>query len=351
MEVDRERERSDFEESFGAVPHEIAMRSLQPKLSTVVYQAEQLQWNPDAVYDLFGNDGLLTTQIAINAKDHVAWFVTVEENPVRWGQFSNFGEVVHHLFVIHAEPEKGLLYINSSNNESLHREVAQAIGGPDVSLIRGDVVYRVLHPLERRIPINVGLLDAVNRNRRFSMHVGADVLEGFGPGAAQKSKTNIFAHGYAAGSRASFGASRKGRIWSHKVAYNLLDWVTWAESVGALLTDESISVASVMEGFIIPKAAVERPPLVPLGVEWPYTLLASTSEARQVEFGGESVPLLDLDLGIVEPQPDGPIAFEVRSPSWSLTYEITFGAGGPTISARGPDAEIRLRDGREALAD
>lgn len=63
------------------------------------------------------------------------------------------------------------------------------------------------------------------------------------------------------------------------------------------------------------------------------------------------MPLLDLDLRIVEPQPDGPIAFEVRSASWSLTYDITFGAEGPTISARGPDAEIRLRDGREALAD
>ena len=349
-EVDREFARSEFEKSFGAVPHEVAMRSLQPKMSTVVYQAEELQWNPDAIYDLFGSGGLLTTQIAINAKDHVAWFVTAEKSPVPWGQFSNFTEMVHHLFVIHAEPDKGLLYINSSNNESLHREVARAIGGPDVALIKGDVVYRVLEPLKRRVPINVGLLDAVNRNRRFSMHVGADVLEGFGPTAAQKSKTNIFAYGYAEGARASFGASRKGRIWSYKVAYNLLDWVMWAESVGARVTDDSISVDSVMDGFIIPRAAVERPPLVPLGIEWPYTLLGSTSEARQVEFGDESVPLLDLDLRVVEPQPDGPITFEVRAATWSVTYEITFGAEGPTVSARGPDAEIRLRDGREALA-
>ena len=44
----RARDRSEFEESFGAVPNEVAMRSLQPKMSTVVYQADQLQWNPDA---------------------------------------------------------------------------------------------------------------------------------------------------------------------------------------------------------------------------------------------------------------------------------------------------------------
>ncbi len=350
-EVDRERDRSDFESSFGAVPNEIAMRSLQPKMSTVVYQAEQLQWNPDAIYNLFGEDRLLTSQIAINEKDCVAWFVTAEQIPVKWGQFSHFGEVVYHLFVIHAQPDNGLLYINSSNNESLHREVAKAVGGPGVSLIRGDVVYRVMHPIMRRVPINVGLLDAVNRNRRFSMHVGADVLEGFGPGAAQKSKTHIFAYGYAESSRVSFGASRKGRIWSHRVAFNLLDWVTWAESVGALLTDDSITVASVMEDFVIPTAALERPTLVPLGVEWPYELLASTSEARQVEFQRESVPLLDLDLSIVDPRVDGPIAFEVRSPMWTLNYEMTFGEEGPAVSARGHDAEIHLPKGQINLAE
>ena len=328
----------------------IAIRPhLQPKMSTVVYRAEQLQWNPDAIYELFG-EGLLTRQIAINERDYVVWFVTAEQMPVSWGQFSNFNEIVYNLFVIHAQPDKGLLYINSSNNESLHREVAEAIGGRDVSLIRGDVVYRVLHPIMRRVPINVGLLDAVNRNRRFSMHVGADVLEGFGPLAAQKSKTNIFAYGYAGGRRVSFGASRKGRIWSYSVADNLLDWVTWAESVGALLTDDSISVTSVMDGFIIPTFAVERPPLVPLGVEWPYTLLASTSEARQVEFQGESVPLLYLDLSIVEPQLDGPIAFEVRSATWALAYEMTFGTEGPIVSARGPDAEICLPKRQIGLA-
>ena len=350
-EVDRERDRSDFEGSFGTVPHEVAMRSLQPKMSTVVYRADQLKWNPDAIYELIGEESLFTKQIAINEQNYVVWFVTEEKIPVRWGQFSNFDEVVHHLFVIHAQPDKGLLYINSSNNDSLHQEVAEAIGGPDVSLISGDVVYRVLHPIKRRVPTNVGLLDAVNRNRRFSMHVGADVLEGFGPGAAQKSKTNIFAHGYAGGSRVSFGASRKGRIWSHRVADNLLDWVTWAESVGALLTDDLISVASVMNGFVIPKFVEERPDLVPLGIEWPYTLLARISEARQVEFRGRSIPLLDLDLSIVEPRLDGPIEFKVSSAIWDLSYEMTFGKEGPTVSARGPDAEICLSKGRIGLAE
>ena len=305
------------------------MRSLQPKMSTVVYQAEPLHWNPDAIYDLFGEEGLLTSQIAINEKECVAWFVTAERIPVKWGQFSNFDEVVYHLFVIHAQPEKGLLYINSSNNESLHREVAEAVGGPGVSLIRGDVVYRVMHPIKRRVPINVGLLDAVNRNRRFSMHVGADVLEGFGPGAAQKSKTNIFAYGYSDGKRVSFGASRKGRIWSYRVAFNLLDWVTWAQSVGDLLTDESIAVDSVMENFVIPNRSLGE------ATDGAARNRMAIRAARQHQRGapGEvpeaSVPLLDLEPTIVDPRVDGPIAFEVESPTVDSCLRDDFRRGGP----------------------
>lgn len=350
-EVGREQDRSEFESSFGSVPSEVALQSLQPKMSTVVYRSEALEWNPDAVYDLFGEEGLLTRQIAINAKDHVTWFVTEQKTPVRWGEFSTFGELVHHLYVIHADIDNGLLYVNSSDNSSVHKEVAEAIGGAGVALIRGDVVYRVLHPIARRVPTNVGLLDAVNRNRRFTMHVGADVLEGFGPGAAQKSKTNIFAHGYAAGGRVSVGASRKGRVWSHRVAYNMLDWVRWAEAVGATLIDESISVESVMAGFIIPTAAVLRPPLVPLGIEWPYTLIGNTSEARQVKVDGVSHPLLDLDLALTAWEPDGAITFEVRSDDWTVAYEMTFGDSGPIVRATGADAEIELVKGPRSLSD
>ena len=49
--------------------------------------------------------------------------------------------------------------------------------------------------INRLVPTNVGLLDVRNRSRRFSMHVGADVSEGFPLAEAQtKTKTNIFAY-------------------------------------------------------------------------------------------------------------------------------------------------------------
>ncbi len=351
-EVEYEQARTDFDAGFGQLPTEVAIRSIQPKMSTVIYRSSTLTWDPNRVFDVFEENSLLTKQIAINAAEKVAWFVTAEETPVRWSDFSTFTEVVHHLYVLHADEAAGLLYINSSNNDSVHQDLAKAVGGEKAELIRGDVVYRVLAPIRRRVPTNVGLLDAVNRNRRFTMHAGADVLEGFGPGAAQKSKTNIFAYGYAEQSRVSFGASRKGRIWSHKVARSILDWVRWARDVGTVVTDESIGLATVMSGFIIPEAATSRPKLVALGVEWPHDIGLSTSEARQVSHGGTSHPLIDLDLVIRTFTRDDPIEFDVVSDDWSLRYVFTFNDDGPAVVAVGSDATVSLpRGGSASLAD
>jgi superfamily II DNA or RNA helicase len=349
-EVAQEQERSDFEAGFGSVPTEVAMRSIQPKMSTVVYRSPNLEWNPERVLDVFGDEDLLTKTIAVNGAQHVLWFVTAERTPVPWGEFTTFTEMVHHLYVVHCDLDKGLMYVNSSYKESVHEALARAVGGADVQLIKGDVVYRVLGRVQRRVPTNVGVLDAVNRNRRFSMHVGADVLAGFGPGAAQKSKTNIYAHGYLNGSRVSFGASRKGRVWSHRVAPDLLTWVNWCRSVGETLIDETISIDSVMGGFIIPTAAILRPELVPLGIEWPFSIIGTVSEARQVTYQGTAWPLIDLDLAITSFTTDGPIEFEVRSDDWSVEYRMSFEQDGPAVAPTTIDAEIALPKGSVPLS-
>ena len=84
-EVGREKERSDFERAFGSLPREIAMRSIHPKMSTVTYRSSsQLAWEPENIYDLF-EDRLLTSNLGINNKDKVVWWVSEEAVPVRWG--------------------------------------------------------------------------------------------------------------------------------------------------------------------------------------------------------------------------------------------------------------------------
>ena len=348
--VESEREKTEFDRAFTQVPNEIAIGSLRPKMSTVMYLADELEWNPDAVYDLYG-DVLHTHPIAINHRDRVLWFVTAESQPVPWGDVLDLSEVVHHFHLVHCDLDTGRLYINSSNNDSVHEALAKAIGGEGVKLVKGKEVYRILSKVSRRVPTNIGLIDAVNRNRRFMMLVGDNVIEGFGPTAAQKTQTNISAYGYNGSSRVTYSAARKGRVWSHAVARNLLDWVRWATDVGEVLTDDTITFESVMDGFLIPTFVTERPPLVALGIEWHHDVVWNTSEYRTVIAANVEVPIIDLSLEITDWSDSGPIKFAVVSDDWSLAYSMTFDDDGPRCSADGDDAVVRTRRMDEPLSD
>jgi len=350
-EVEREKQRSDFEVAFNSLPREVAMRSIHPKMSTVTYtSATKLSWEPEKIYDLF-EDRLLTTQLGINNKDQVVWWISEESTPVRWGDFANFMEVIHHLHVVHVDSKAGFLYINSSNNTSLHEDIAKAIGGEDVGLISGDTVYRILAGINRRVPTNVGLLDAVSRTRRFSMHVGQDVLAAWTGEGGTKMKTNIYAHGFANRRAVSFGASRKGRVWTHEEARDVHDWVQWAQKVGPIVTDDTIDLESVMSGFLLPEPATERPPYVPLAIEWPYELVATLSEMRRVTHEGEAFSLLDSELRLTTHTDDEPLRFEIVTPGWTLEYEYCFHKEEPPdVRAVAEDARIETIKGSGSLA-
>lgn len=349
--VGREKERSEFELGFGTLPREIAMRSVHPKMSTVTYQSStSLTWTPERIYDLF-EDRLLTTRLGINNARSVVWWVSREAVPVRWGEFASFNELVHHLYVVHLDEEGGFHYINRTNGGSLHEDIAQAVGGSNVSIVKGETLYRILAKVHRRIPTNVGLLDSVSRNRRFSMHVGQDVLTAWKGEGATKMKTNIFAHGFHEGRAVSFGASRKGKVWSHEQARDIHDWVKWVRKVGPAITDETVSLESVMAGFLLPQPATERPAHVPLAIEWPYQITATLSETRSVSYGSGSFPLLETELQLSDHAETGPLRFWVVTAEWKLEFEFVFHPSAPPeIVPVADDGQITTPAGSVSLA-
>lgn len=350
--VGREKERTEFERAFRSLPREIAMPSVHPKMSTVTYRSPTgVRWSPEKIYDLF-EDRLLTTTLGINNKDKVVWWVSREATPVRWGDVASFNELVHHLHLVHVDTEAGFLYVNSTNNASLHEDIAKAVGGEDVAVVAGETLYRILGKVQRRVPTNVGLLDSVSRNRRFSMHVGQDVLAAWRGEGATKMKTNIFAHGFIEGRAVSFGASRKGRVWSHEQARDIHDWLRWVRDVGPAITDESISLDSVMAGFLLPQPATERPAFVPLAIEWPYQITATLSDARTVNYRDRSHALLETELRLVGHHASGPLRFSLVTPTWQLEYEFVFHQNDPpTIRPIGDDGQIMTSGRTSSIAD
>jgi hypothetical protein len=260
-------------------------------------------------------------------------------------------QTTYELFVLYWDRNRGLMYINCSNTGSVYEALAKAVTSPETSIVRGETVYRSMAQLTRLVPTNVGVLDIRNRSRRFSMHVGADVSEGFPRAEAQtKTQTNIFANGYDGGNRITIGASLKGRIWSYRVADSIKQWVSWCDQIGSKVIDEGISIDEVMRGFIRPRIVESRPPYVPLAIEWPWTIYLSLTEELRVEQEGRTFPVVDTDLVVLEHSDQGDISFDVRTPDWSVRYRMKFGDRGISYEPEGEGAWVVTQRSRVALS-
>lgn len=347
-----ERDLDEFENAFGVLPDEVPIRTLEPKMSTVVYRTNCTEWTPEAIVGLVGAENLITDPIAVNEDHHVAWFVVERRQPVQWADLDSFEEVSFDLFVVYWDRARQLLYLNSSDKGSTHNDLAQTVSAGTANLIKGEAAYRVMARVDRLVPTNVGVLDVRSRSRRFSMHVGADVIAGFTEAESQtKAKTNIFAFGFESGQRVSVGASLKGRVWSYRAAPTLKHWVDWCDHVGPKMADDTISIDEVMRGFIRPQTLEGRPELVALALEL-WEPLLSTSEELRVRSGDADAPLVDLDLRIVDHATTGLVAFVASADGMSARYNLDLSDGSMSFAAAGAELQVfSRRGGARPLSD
>jgi Type III restriction enzyme, res subunit/Helicase conserved C-terminal domain len=190
--VDEQQELSDFEDGFTSLPEQVALRSLLPKMSTVVYRCPSSDWEPHNIVEYFGEQNILTQPIGINTQAGVAWCVLERHLDVTWGDLKTIENVSYELYVIYFDAKRQLLYINNSANDGVFQELAEAVVGNEAKRFSGSSVYRVMADINRLVPTNVGVLDARDEFRRFSMHVGSDVTASFSQAeAGTKTQTNI----------------------------------------------------------------------------------------------------------------------------------------------------------------
>jgi hypothetical protein len=283
---------------------------------------------------------------AVNRGQRVMVFVTQEHEPIQWGDIKGIQDTVYDLYLVHWNADRSLLFIHSSNNDSLHESMAKAVGGSDAELIRGEQVYRALHGIQRLILMNLGLSHTVSRTVRFTMHVGGDIGEGLTQAHLEgKKKSNIFGRGYENGDRASVGCSHRGRIWSYRIAEDISEWVEWCHHIGAKLLDNHISADDILQHVIIPRQITERPALVPLAIEWPEEFLRRDEDAVRLEIGSETAYFYDVGLELVDYSTHGPIRFQVFTETSSAEYEVRIGATAVEYVPTGRN-EVYVKVGR-----
>jgi hypothetical protein len=237
-------------------------------------------------------------------------------------------ELTYQLYVLYFDPLNRLLYINNSANDGVFEDLAAAVLGAGAERFTGSTVYRVMADIQRLVPTNVGVLDAHDQFRRFSMHVGSDVTASFSQAeAGTKSQTNISGGGYRDGESVSISASLKGRIWSHATATSLKHWRDWCDSIGEKLLDDSISIDKVIGQFILPQRLVDRPEGVLLAIEWPWQLRLLQTDNVRLAYGETTYEAINADLVPDTTSAVGPFRFTVKTPGWEVGYEAAIEAG------------------------
>lgn len=266
---------------------------LRPKFSVVTYRASEFK--PRRFH----------RAVPVNTEVHRVWlhdesstlyYVTKTEPPVRWTRAQSIQDREWHLYVVHYDDELGLLFIHSSEKSCLHENLAKVVGGQDVSLVRGDSVFRTLSGINRLQFQNVGVTKHARRNLRFAMYTGADVRQALEISQTVGSTKSVLqGAGYESGLPVAIGCSFKGRVWS-KERGTIAHLTKWCKRVGAKLIDSAISTDEILQNVLVPEEITQFPEATVLTLEWPLEILQQQEERVQLIRDGIENPLSYFDL-------------------------------------------------------
>ena len=338
--TERADEISEFEASFVDNPPDVPVGLLEPKMSARAFATATVDWDPLAARAVYG-DSILDGLISVNRDDTIAWFVIETVSDLRWGDIPSLRATDYTLVVLFLDRAQSLLYVHCSDTKRNLDDLIEAVVGHEPVPVNGYDTFKVFAKLDRLVPTNIGLLDARDRDKRFSMHVGSDVETALTEAErTHKANTHVAAKAFQGGERVTIAAALSGRFWSMRTASNLAEWRRWCHDQGAKLRDRSVDVRSLFRDMIIPADVKERPPYPFLAVEWPWELYVGTGTSSRVSYDGSGVPLTDAGLSIDHYGVDGPLRFSVVTPTWELPYEGRFGSTGVHYRALGDEATV-----------
>jgi len=134
-------------------------------------------------------------------------------------------------------------------------------------------------------------------------------------------KSVLSGTGYENGEKTTVGASRKGRIWSHR-RERVDQLAAWCKAVGSKLLDSSIDPEEVLKGTLEAKTVTERPDRMPIGIDWPEEFYKTLEAGWTILLGGSEFPLAEVSIELVSPSTNGPLRFALASDTDRATLEL-----------------------------
>jgi superfamily II DNA or RNA helicase len=325
----------EFLKGFTALTPEIPLKTVRPALSTVAYLTQCDEWDTTKLRRGIPNaSSCEQVHIAVNAKEHTAVVVTARRIPLAWTDVDSLFSWQWDLYVIFWWKEKGLLFVNGPTSTGVFKSFAQVVAGDDVVLISGQDVFRSFHGVTRLRLQSVGLSEQLGRNVSYTSRMGSDVAPVLADAQRRKArKSDLSGTGFEGGETATVGASRKGRIWSHR-RDRVPELVAWCKHIGAKLLDTDIDPDAVLSGTLETHIVKSRPEGVPVGVDWPDEIYTSGETPWSVTIDGSPYHISEVDLEVVDPTSSGPIRFALAHGEARAEFELEIFAVGASSDFR-----------------
>jgi superfamily II DNA or RNA helicase len=315
----------EFLGGFTEFTREIPLKTVRPATSAVVYRTTCAAWTPE---NFRGGVPALNTceQVheTINHVKHTLVIVTARRVPLAWTDVESLFSWEWELYVVIWSRDQNLLFINSSTNSGEYKALAQAVAGETASLIKGQEVFRSFAGVNRLRLQNVGLTEQLGRNVRYTGRMGSDVGPALPDVHLRRARKSVLSgSGYEDGEKVTVGASRNGRIWSHR-RDRVDQLAAWCKRMGAKLIDNRLDPDEVLKGTLESKTVLDRPAKMPIGVDWPEGIYAAPEALWSVVIGEKEYPLSELGFEVVSPSLDGPLRFAIVSETERAELELQF---------------------------
>jgi superfamily II DNA or RNA helicase len=304
----------EFLEGFTPLAEEIPLRLVRPAMSTVVYRTQCEAWNPANFREGIPNfAGCSQVYHSINENEHTLIVVTARRTALDWTEIESLYSWAWDLYVVHWDPVQNLAFVNGSSNSGQYRSLVVAVCGEGCALINGQAVFRTFSGINRVRFQNIGLTEQLGRHVRYTGRMGSDVEPVLGEAQRRNTTKSVLAgSGFEDGDKVTIGASKKGRIWSHKRC--TIDQLTeWARHVGSKLLDESVDPDQLLSGTLKVRVVATRPPLRPIMVDWPEELYRDQEGLWYLTIGERDYSLSEVELELVDPADNGPLRFAIST--------------------------------------
>ncbi|WP_143828812.1 DEAD/DEAH box helicase [Dyadobacter fermentans] len=303
----------------------ISHHLLRPVFSTLTYNCPA--FSPKKFHEAISKD-VEVTRVWLHVDSQTLYFVTRSKVRVKWSRSKDLVETDWHLFVLHFDEKRNLLYLASSDKTSNHAKLAAAVGA--TTIIDGEPIFKSLGNIGRLVFNNLGVSKHGRRNLSYAMYTGANVRDALTFAAAPGSrKANLSGSGWERGKHVTIGCSYKGRVWS-KESGTIPQLIGWSEAVGEKLLDATITTEEIIENVLIPIEVTSLPDGEIMGIEWPFEILRQSEDRVDLSLGGKEIPiyLCDIQLSSVD-RAGNSIRFELLDSQADVLGTFDLKIGGP----------------------